>query len=147
MSKTGDVGTLRLTKQRDGPRDLQLGFKLPTITVGVDPVTDKEITAAVAVPFGVPGRSGAVGYAPARRPKRLTVWQGHVMSAWAAAKGFEDAPPTRSAVFAAAEVHLREVNRGELPPRWRFLFNRALGELVESGRLAEMDDRLGPGVG
>lgn len=130
-------GTLRLDKQREGPTDLQLGFRLQQVSLGQDD-EGAPVASAVAVPCAAPARGQDDEGARSRR-RPLGPREALLMSAVSEARGFDDEAPTEAEVIAAA-VNLA----GEDAPR-RANLRSTLNKMIDRGVLVNLGGRISAG--
>jgi len=128
VTKLKDRCVIRLDKQRDGPTDLEMAYRLETVEL--DPSGDglEAETSAVVVQI-----DHATGLDVA--PTTLTKWQSHALDAVQACHGWGSTGRVkRDAVINTAEQLLLRPGI-TLPNTWKKMLERGLTDLIKEGVL------------
>lgn len=139
VTKQKDRCVIKLDKQRDGPTDLELAYRLESVDVGLSGDDLEAETSAVVVQ--VDHETGQDV-----QPVKLTKWQSYALDAVQASTGWEEhGRVNRDAVISAAERLLNKPGI-ELPNTWKKMFDRGLRDLISRDVLHEMDGHLAGGA-
>ncbi|MCV2361003.1 helicase RepA family protein [Paucibacter sp. TC2R-5] len=136
VTRTGDVCTLRLDKQRDGATDLELAYRLKSVDLGISGDDDSldSMSSAVVVAADL---EWDVEPAP-----KFTQWQRHALEAWAgAAHGQLQA--TQIDINAAADRLFSE--KGIESPHRAKMLKAAMKQLIDDRVLNLVAGGIGRG--
>lgn len=136
ITRSGNVCTLTLDKQRDGPTDLQLAYSLRSVDLGISDDEDglESQSSAVVV-------SADAGWNLDSEPS-FTQWQRHALEVWAGASHGQ-ALATQIEINATADRLFLE-KRIESPNRGKML-KAAMKELIDNGVLDVVAGGIGRG--
>lgn len=128
VTKMKDRCVIKIDKQRDGPTELELAYRLETVDLGISGDELESETSAVVVQ--VDHETGLDV-----QPVKLTKWQTNALDAVLACAGWpEHGRVTRDAVACTAEELLSQPGI-KLPITWRKMLDRGLNDLIKGGVL------------